>query len=81
MQAYADHLGRLFPDRDVELIVDPEGHISVRVDHDYWRIPDDDVGVQITRYEGDLAHVIRLDDNFNEVGAWTVRIGGDPGMN
>ncbi len=81
MQAFADRLGRLFRRRDVELIVDAEGHVSVRVGDDHWRIPDDGVGVVITRYEGDRAHVVRLDNDMREVGAWTVRIGADPGLN
>ena len=73
---------RMYPGRDdIEAIRDPEGYYSVRVGDDYWRLPEDGVGLIVTRYDGDLAHVVKLDDDFQEVGAWTVRLGGDPGMN
>ncbi len=81
MQAFADQLGRLFPGQDVELVVDDEGAVSVRVGSDVWRIPDDGLGLVITRYKDNLAHIVRLDDNFNEIFASTVRVGGDPNAN
>lgn len=81
MQAFADRLGRAFPGRAVQLVIDPEGHVSARVDGDHWRIPDDGLGLMVTRYNGDRAHVVRLDDDMKEAGAWTIRIGADPGLN
>jgi hypothetical protein len=80
LQRLADRTQELFPDADVEVTLSPNGQVAVRRD-DVWITPaDDGMSTVYTRYDGDQAHVIRLDDDLNELEAYTLRL-GDPDSN
>lgn len=67
-------LARHFPGQAVTLTIE-DGVPVLWVDDTRFRMADDGVTIIATRIVGDLAHVVRLDQDWRELWAGTVVLG------